>query len=204
MILTEIGEVGVHYNGKTEVLRPSFYAMSQLGTPREIVEVYASVMHPPIDRKTAKQQFDDALIVIHACSTADLSEVFGYYNERMKYVIKKADPHHVVPIAQGLLKHGITGALPEEKPKSGGPKEPEYLREFDSRTYVAMAMAHLGLTEKQAWSMTMTSFVGAMRAKFPTQPGNDPGDRAPTAEQHAATMEWFEKVGEKRRKQKGI
>jgi hypothetical protein len=41
------------------------------------------------------------------------------------------------------------------------------VREFDARGIAATAMAHLGLSEQEAWQLTMTSYIGAMRAKYP-------------------------------------
>ncbi len=50
MILTEIGEIGVHHNGETYVLRPSLYAMSKIGSPKEILRTYAFIMHESKDK----------------------------------------------------------------------------------------------------------------------------------------------------------
>ena len=50
-------------------------------------------------------------------------------------------------------------------------------------------MAHLGIGERDAWAMTMTSLVAALRAKFP-----QPKSASPTVEEHDATMAWFERV----------
>lgn len=192
MILTTVGEIGVHVGGAVYRLRPSLYAMTQLGEPAEIVEVFARVMGEPVGLIEQREQFRDALAVIHACSDDDLSGVFGYVNERMKYVLKKADPAHIVPLAQCLLKHGVVGDLPPlERPAD---QETEYVAEFNARDHVALAVAHLGASEQEAWQMTMTSFVGAMRAKFPETESGSPGSNAPSIEEHDATMEWFEKI----------
>lgn len=192
MILTDIGEVGVHVGGATYRLRPSFYAMTQIGEPAEIVRVFARVMSEPASKLEQKEQFLDALTVVHACSDDDLSDVFGYINERMKYVIKRADPDHIVPLAQCLLKHGIIGDLPPLKRSAD--QEAEYVAEFNARDHVALAVAHLGASEQEAWQMTMTAFVGAMRAKFPEAESSEPGANAPSVEDLDAAMEWFDKV----------
>lgn len=193
MTLTEIGEIGVRVGGTVHKLRPSLAAIAQIGTPADIVRVFASVMadfdHP--------DRFVDALAVLNACSADDLSEVFGCYvmaraGAGMRFKLGKADPAHIVPLAQCLLKHGVVGALPPLPPRPGA--EPEFVKEFDARGHVALAVAHLGVSSTEAWTMTMTELVGALRAKFPAQQSNEPGARAPTAEEHAATMEWFERV----------
>ncbi|MEN1443551.1 DUF6246 family protein, partial [Pseudomonas aeruginosa] len=58
-----------------------------------------------------------------------------------------------------------------------------------------------GLSEREAWSMTMTGLIGALRAKYPPTESNAPGARAPTAAEHDATMEWSDKIEAKRKAQ---
>lgn len=200
MILTEIGEIGIRTAEAEYLLRPSLYAMTQIGDPGEIVRVYASVMADEPHR----DQFLDALAVIHACSEEDLSEVFGAVHASDQgpvYEPGAAPAEHVIPLARCLLKHGITGALPELPRRAGD--EPEYTREFDARQHVSLAIAHLGMSSAEAWQMTMTELVGALRAKFPRPESNAPGARAPTLEEHNATMAWFEKVEAARAAQQG-
>ncbi|WXL23913.1 DUF6246 family protein [Ectopseudomonas mendocina] len=198
MILTEIGEIGVHVGDHCYRLRPSLYAMSKLGSPSEIVSLFANVMGDPLTKVHQHSQFRDALEVIHACTEEDVTEVFGYYNERFKYVLKKADPAHIIPLARCLLKHGVIGALPPLPVKSD--EDREYTAEFVARDHVAVAMAHLGVSEAEAWNMTMTSLVGALRAKFPQAESDSPGAKAPTIEEAEAALDWHDKVLEKRKK----
>ncbi|AZV93591.1 glycoprotein [Bordetella sp. J329] len=191
MILTEIGEIGITAGGRHYKLRPSLYAMTQIGEPAEIVRVYASVMSEAPHR----DQFGDALSVIFACAEDDLSGLFGAYQAAepgMGYVPGSAPPEHVIPLAQGLLRHGVTGALPPLPRKAD--EEPEFVQEFDARSHVSLAIAHLGMSSAEAWQMTMTELVGALRAKFPPSEGGSPGAKAPSKEQMEATMEWFERV----------
>lgn len=202
MILTEVGEIGVHAAGKVHRLRPSFYAMSQLGTPKEIVQTYALIMAEMPDDKSRWMQFQEALCVIHTCAEEDLSDVFGYFNERMKYRKGSASMADILPLARCLLKHGITGSLKELPRKAG--EEPNYTPEFNARDHVAVAMAHLGLTEADAWQMTMTGLVAALRAKYPPEESKTPGARAPTKEEHEATEAWFERIDARRKAKKLI
>ena len=202
MILTAVGEIGVRAGGALYVLRPSLHAMSTLGSPAEIVELFGRVMDDPLNADMAATQIGDALAVLSACSAdADvdrIGELFGNFDEHLRFVPGQAPASHVLPLARCLLKHGVTGALQPLPTRAD--QEPEYVREFDARAHVALAMAHLGLAEREAWAMTMTSLVGALRAKFPPSASNAPGARAPTKEQHEATMDWFDKVEAKRRK----
>lgn len=215
MILTDVGEVGIETGAAVYRLRPSFYAMTQIGTPQEIVRVFASVS---ADYDHA-EKLSDSLTVINACCDTDITPVFGHFEspgmakhfvrgyrfghfvERPatpEYVRGEADPEDVLVIARHLLIHGITGAQKPLPPKPG--QEPEYVHEFNALQHVSLAMAHLGLTSSEAWQLTMTELVGALRAKFPPQQSNAPGSRAPSKEQHEKTMAWFEAVSAARMK----
>lgn len=198
-ILTEIGEVGVHDGERVHILRPSLYAMTQIGGPEEIVRVFTSVME-------AAPSFVDALGVLYACAETDVSGIFGriepadYIPEQpcisgeimgaTRYVAGAVPPEHVVYLARCLLKHGVTGALAPLPIKEG--ETQEYTQTFNAREHVAVAMAHLGLSERDAWQMTMTSFIGAMRAKFPAEAA--PGSRAPSVDEYEADMARLDKI----------
>lgn len=209
MILTETGEIGVHAGDRVHVLRPSLYAMSQIGEPAQIVEIYAAVMTEGLQGKASADQFGEALAIIHACADADVSDLFGqfYFSEhRQRFIYRRglADPKDVLILARSLLRHGITGVLPPLPRKAGS--EEEYSAEFVARDYVALAIAHLGMSEREAWAMTMTGLVSALRAKFPQPESQGPGAKAPSKEQHAATEAWFDKIEAKRkaRNQSGV
>ncbi|AQS50724.1 hypothetical protein PAEH1_02640 [Paenalcaligenes hominis] len=190
MILTEIGEIGVSVDGRMYVLRPSLYAMTQIGEPDEIVRVYSSVM----SEQPHAFQFDDALAVLYACTPDDASgDVFGGYEPTkngLKITSGILPESHVVPLAQCLMKHGITGAH-EPLPRKAD-DEPEFVKEFDARAHVSLAIAHLGMSSEQAWQMTMTELVGALRAKFPQT--DAPGANAPGIDEVEETLDWHDKV----------
>lgn len=200
MILTEVGEIGVHVDGREVVLRPSLYAMSRLGEPREIVDVYGDVVGEAVNEVGRRRQFSGALAVLFCCTEEDVTDMFGHMTDS-GYVPGRVPLDHIVALARCLLKHGIVGALPE--PPRRADDEPTYTHEFDARGYVALAMAHLDQSEREAWNLTMTGLIGALRAKFPPQESDAPGAKAPTKEQHEATMEWFERIEAKRRKSQG-
>lgn len=197
MILVDIGEIGVTTGANFHKLRPSLYAISQLGTPEEILALYESLMGP-------EPRLLDALAVIHACAEDDVSDAFGCLvparrpgAQGVRYKPGAARLIDIVLIARSLLRHGISGALPPDEQQDDDAPEPTG---FDARAYVALAMAHLGASSRDAWQMTMTELVGAMRAKFP--PVKDANPRM-TAEEYEATMDWADRVEEARRKQNG-
>lgn len=167
--------------------------MTQLGDPEEIVRVYASVMHD----QPHPSQFFDALGVIYACSDDDISHLYGYIDESGEYVKGQAPESDVLPLARCLLKHGVMGDYeplpkPEHEPK-------QYVQSFNARDHVALAMAHLGMSSKEAWQMTMTELVGALRAKFPEAEieAKKNASRYPDQESLASLMAYHDKVKEK-------
>lgn len=203
MILTEIGEIGVHLQDKDYLLRPSLYAMSQLGEPAEIINIYAQLMYDVETEQDKKRQLELAIYVIYCCSeTDDMSDAFGFNDEYEGYVKGQAEHFQIIGLARCLLKHGITGALAPLPKKIGD--QPEYVKEFNARDHVSLAMAHLGVSERDAWQMTMTSLVGALRAKFPSSETNSQGANLPTKEEFEATMAWADAVEKKRMKKQGV
>lgn len=185
-IFKDVGEIGISYGDRHFLLRPSLYSMTELGEPMEIVRTYASVMHDD----DHPERFDDALATIYACSDDDLSAIFGSYDDEWIYTPGAAPVADILPIARCLLKHGVTGALKALRQAEG--EEPEYVAEFVARDHVALAVAHLGLSEREAWDMTMTSLVGAMRAKFPRP--DLPGAKAPSKTELEETLDWHDRV----------
>lgn len=185
-VYKDVGEIGITYGDRHFLLRPSLYNVTQLGEPMEIVRTYASVMH----EEDHEERFADSLAVIYACSEDDLSEVFGHFDDKWEYIPGAAPVSDVLPIARCLLKHGVTGAL--EQPKLAAGEEPDYVQEFSARDHVALAVAHLGVAERDAWDMTMTSVVGAMRAKFPVP--DAPGSKAPSKSEMEETLAWHDRV----------
>jgi len=189
MILTDIGEIGVIVDGRTFKLRPSLYAMTQIGEPDEIVRVYASVMseHPHPD------QTADAIAVLYACSPDDVGDIFGGHEASGKGVALSYGDiplQDIIPLAQCLLKHGVTGAH-DPLPRKAD-EEPEFVTAFDAGAHVSLAIAHLGMSSEQAWQMTMTELVGALRAKFPQV--DAPGSNAPSKDEMDEALEWHDKV----------
>lgn len=165
MILADIGEVGVHKEGgETVTFRPSFYAVSKLGSPSEIVQLFYRVM----SAETEAQALEDCVTVLWCCTDLDVSHLTGFWGVeggRLAWVPGMMNPSEIIILARHLLKHGITGDLSKRRRKKT--EKPEYMQEYDAASFAALAMAHLGLSETDAWDMTMTGFVSAMSAKYP-------------------------------------
>lgn len=215
-VLTEIGEQGLTFGEREVKLRPSFYAMTQLGNPEEIVELFVEIHKPPalvehMDWDPASvRQFGDAVSVnrvnryfrdmlflswqvLTACADEDISDLIGGPGTRYgSYRLGKVSPEIMLAMARSLMHHGCVGkAVQADKGKSSGG---DYSRNFDALSFVSLAVAHLGLTEAEAWNMTMSSFQGHWEAKHGKQ------KERRYVDEHVRTMEWLKAVNKMRDK----
>jgi hypothetical protein len=225
-VITAIGEQGLeHPDGRTALLRPSFYAMTQLGDPARIVEVFADlhrqpqlVQSMPFDSDGAKDQaarvnlsilrrhWRDMLFlsweVMTACSDDDLTPFIGEPGSRYgSYRLGPVKPEVMLALAQSLMQHGVIGPMPKEMADPEAVKEAKqkagnYTPEFDAMSFVSKAIAHLGMSEPEAWNLTLTGFAAHWEAKF-----GEPKEKRHSSE-HDATMNWLEKVNALRDKNK--
>lgn len=178
MILNDVGEIGASYEGLELILSPSLYAMSKLGSGKEIVDVFTRVMSGDLAY---------SLSVIQVCSDGDIRDVFGYIDTDLTFQEKGASADEVVVIAQSLMKHGLIGDV---ELNSRSNEKSDYFSVFEAKDYVATAVAHLGISIKDAWAMSMTSLLSVLKAKFPDTDKKD----TPTLEEVDQTMEWFNSV----------
>lgn len=187
--LTEIGEIGITARNRDYLLRPSFRAMQSLGSPREIVQIFHALHEGSV---TQRQHERDLLSlsaqVIEACVVeGDHIDLLGHIPAPGKYVPGDMPFTHWQIIAQALMRHGIIGVIPKKTyPKK---KSDEYVSEFRAADYVAAAVAHLGVSEAEAWNMTMTSFAGLMRSKF-----GEPEHKTPALEDYDDAMKKLEEI----------
>lgn len=193
------GEIGVTLDDADVTFRPSLLAISRIGSPAAIIEAFVDLLEPPRTYAQAIRQFRLALHVLSCCAdSADhLDELLGYYADGMVYQAGVMPPEDIVTIAQHLIRHGVSGVSPKgDEPMVKG----EPMREFDAAKFAAMAVAHLGMSEADAWSQTMTGLLAALHSKFPP----DKSDAASiTEKQYTDSMGWLAKVNAMRDKKHG-
>lgn len=168
----EAGELSISTATHDYLFRPSFAAMTSLGTPAEIVALFVALNSGPqinpIYPAESYRKWERSLIgmsydVLTACCDEDVTPLIGHVGSRYGTYVPGAMPvEHMPHLARSLMKHGITGNVK----LTGKPKADDYSQEFHAKDYVAAAIAHLGLSEDAAWNMTMTTFSAAMRSKF--------------------------------------
>lgn len=206
-VITDIGQAVIRAGGREIFLNPSFLAMSRLGAPEEIVRLFVTVHagHYPTHRISEPAIMRDVLArcfaemtaaaarVVIACCTENISQLIGTYQVTTKgklfYRPGLLPVTDVTELARHLIRHGVMGDQPPEQLKG---QKNEYSSKFDARSFVYTAVAHLGMSEADAWNMTMTSFRAAMNAKFPAKEK----DKIPTEEAYDEVMDWADKMVE--------
>jgi len=217
-VITAIGEQGLsHPDGRQALLRPSFYAMTQLGTPERIVELFAELHRAPpliqsmsfdtigareqahrVNLQLIRRHWRDMLFlsweVMTACSDDDLTPFIGEPGSRYgSYRLGPVNPEVMLALARSLMQHGVIGPLPKSKPEADAPKKQgTFTKKFDALPFVSKAIAHLGLSEGEAWNLTLTGFAAHWEAKF----GENKQERY--SEEHDSTMNWLEQVNKLR------
>lgn len=196
-----IGEASAQLDGVTFMFRPTLANIADIGTPTEIVEVFAIVMSEATSKEHAWQQLGAALRVLYCCAdefTPDLERLLGHWVDPTprRYTPGKMPPHAVVGIARQMLRHGVVGVPldPDNKPLTN---DGDYSQEFKAAEYAALGAAHLGLNIEQAWQMTMTSMVQILAAKFP--PDKKKTVTAKDLEKNDKTVSWLRRVNAARK-----
>jgi hypothetical protein len=152
---------------------PAFARLADLGTPREIVALFAE-LHGLTPGMAARY------VLGVLCEQEDCLPLLGWVE-----LAGDAPEHHpgLIPeveqviLARHLMRHGIAGT-----PQPGGPAG-EYAQEFDPAAYIAAARVHLGVSAAEAGAMSMSEFQSLMLAKFPPESGGPP-----SREEYEATM----------------
>ena len=194
--LTDIGEISIsdsREGGKDYLLRPSFEAMTRIGTPEEIVQAYATIhgsdvaqlievcagtlgrfpawLSPSFNR-AAEKLFFASWQVLQACCEDDLTPMIGEWKAWSKCVVYRPGQipkNDIIVLAQHLMQHGVVGKakVRQLQRHETGEKTTEF-RELD---YIVAAQTHFRMSEAEAVRLTMTKFQMLLAAKYPDQKG---------------------------------
>lgn len=189
MILTEAGEVGLQCASLPQVvLRPSLAAMARIGEPQEIVAIAYRVF-------SGTATMVDVLSTLWACCDEDISEYTGYMGEH-GYVAGEMPPEEAGIICAHLLMHGLIGKTDKQRQPQGANQSANDT--FVAADYAALAIAHLGMSERDAWGTTMTTLINALHSKFPEINKQQPGSNAPSLAELDADMAELDRINKLR------
>lgn len=215
--LTDIGEVVLssRKDGEKEyLLRPSFAAMTRIGTPEEIVSAYATIhgsdvqnlisacasnlghlpewLSPQIYRM-AEKVLSVSMQVVQACCEDDLTIMIGEWKGWSRYIVYRPGAlsrNDIIVIAQHLMTHGVIGKAKVRKLQRH--ETNSTTTAFNAIEYINAARTHFEMTREDAAHLTMTEFALLLNAKYPDQKGL-------TREEYDAVMDdderrWQEKM----------
>lgn len=212
--LTDIGEMRLseaEEGGKDYFFKASFDAMTAIGSPSEIVNIF-SLIHgaeiqkvidkvsqapcvlPPqmlnaLFRRPGEDLLAAAMHVMRCCykGDCDLSSLIGEWkggDKCVEYCPGALEKDDIVLLAQSLMQHGVIGKAKVRRLQRN--EKNEYSNEFKVIDYIMAARNHFGMNRDDAANLTMTEFTLLLAAKYPEQKGLTKEEYDAVAEAHLA------------------
>lgn len=189
MIHVRTGQFAVVVDGRRYVFNPCFAAMAKIGSDRELVEYFATIhggkypsrlpadpdLRNRIMARCYGEMVQSSIHILKCCSDDDITALVGECRftpaGKLRQKPGLMPTEDIITLAQHCMYHGLIGDGPEED--TGEIREGEYKPTFNVLEFVYSAVAHLGLSESEAWGMTMTGYRAAVRAKMPPEAKNE-------------------------------
>lgn len=224
--LTEIGEMRISLSDRSFFFKPSFRAMNEIGTPKEIVEVYARLngidyvaplQHVECLPFGAQMQviktiskpvygrhvLSAAYIVMQSCCEDDVSVLIGGWKPTprgVRYVPGIMPVSDIIIIARNLMQHGIIGKSPLKVPERLEEQGKKTTNEFHASQYIISARTHFDMTRDEAENLSMTEFQMMIKNKYPEPKGLTKEERAAEYDQAKADRERMKALAERKAK----
>lgn len=228
--LTEIGEMRISLSDRSFFFKPSFRAMNEIGTPKEIVEVYAKlngidyvsplqhVEYLPFGAQMqvmktiskpvyGRHVLSAAYIVMQSCCEDDVSVLIGGWKPTprgVRYVPGIMPVSDIIIIARNLMQHGIIGKSPLKVPERLEEQGKKTTNEFHASQYIISARTHFDMTRNEAENLSMTEFQMMIKNKYPEPKGLTEEERAAEYDQAKADRERMKALAERKAKKRGI
>jgi hypothetical protein len=224
--LTEIGEMRISLSDRSFFFKPSFRAMNEIGTPKEIVEVYArlngidyvaplqhveylpfgaqmQVMKTISKPVYGRHVLSAAYIVMQSCCEDDISVLIGGWKPTprgVRYVPGVMPVSDIIIIARNLMQHGIIGKSPLKVPERLEEQGKKTTNEFHASQYIISARTHFDMTRDEAENLSMTEFQMMIKNKYPEPKGLTKEERAAEYDQAKADRERMKALAERKAK----
>lgn len=224
--LTEIGEMRISLSDRSFFFKPSFRAMNEIGTPKEIVEVYArlngidyiaplqhveclpfgaqmQVMKTISKPVYGRHVLSAAYIVMQSCCEDDISVLIGGWKPTprgVRYVPGIMPVSDIIIIARNLMQHGIIGKSPLKVPERLEEQGKKTTNEFHASQYIISARTHFDMTRDDAENLSMTEFQMMIKNKYPEPKGLTKEERAAEYNQAKADRERMKALAERKAK----
>lgn len=224
--LTEIGEMRISLSDRSFFFKPSFRAMNEIGTPKEIVEVYAKlngidyvaplqhVEYLPFGAQMqvmktiskpvyGRHVLSAAYIVMQSCCEDDVSVLIGGWKPTprgVRYVPGIMPVSDIIIVARNLMQHGIIGKSPLKVPERLEEQGKKTTNEFHASQYIISARTHFDMTRDEAENLSMTEFQMMIKNKYPEPKGLTKEERAAEYDQAKADRERMKALAERKAK----
>lgn len=224
--LTEIGEMRISLSDRSFFFKPSFRAMNEIGTPKEIVEVYAKlngidyvaplqhVEYLPFGAQMqvmktiskpvyGRHVLSAAYIVMQSCCEDDISVLIGGWKPTprgVRYAPGIMPVSDIIIIARNLMQHGIIGKSPLKVPERLEEQGKKTTNEFHASQYIISARTHFDMTRDEAENLSMTEFQMMIKNKYPEPKGLTKEERAAEYDQAKADRERMKALAERKAK----
>lgn len=224
--LTEIGEMRISLSDRSFFFKPSFRAMNEIGTPKEIVEIYArlngidyvaplqhveclpfgaqmQVMKTISKPVYGRHVLSAAYIVMQSCCEDDVSVLIGGWKPTprgVRYVPGIMPVSDIIIIARNLMQHGIIGKSPLKVPERLEEQGKKTTNEFHASQYIISARTHFDMTRDEAENLSMTEFQMMIKNKYPEPKGLTKEERAAEYDQAKADRERMKALAERKAK----
>lgn len=194
----EIGECSITVGDRDYFFRPSLTAMTRIGEPDEIVQVFYDLHNNEVSSllqrgvnaygfvpdwllkfahqpQVIKRSMLAAISVIQACCDEDTSlltgEIIPGKSGKWAFVYRKGvmSSFEMIVIAQSLIVHGVIGKAKVRRLQKH--ETGEATTEFRAFDYVSAARHHFSMPRNEAEQLTMTEFQLMLAAKYPDQKG---------------------------------
>lgn len=224
--LTEIGEMRISLSDRSFFFKPSFRAMNEIGTPKEIVEVYAKlngidyvaplqhVEYLPFGAQMqvmktiskpvyGRHVLSAAYIVMQSCCEDDASVLIGGWKPTprgVRYIPGIMPVSDIIIIARNLMQHGIIGKSPLKVPERLEEQGKKTTNEFHASQYIISARTHFDMTRDEAENLSMTEFQMMIKNKYPEPKGLTKEERAAEYDQAKADRERMKALAERKAK----
>jgi hypothetical protein len=169
-----IGEQAVHVWGRDFVFRPLFYRVAQLGTPKEILDIFNQAQTVGDDGFIAAWR-----VMAEFCDDENIDNLIGYFYyceklNRLRYVRGKMPIEDIHIIGASLITDALIGR-PTNSDKVKASKEAPST-EFNPAEFVAIGNAHFSGIDW--WGKTMIELQQAIKAHNPEKE-----EKLPTAKE---------------------
>lgn len=224
--LTEIGEMRISLSDRSFFFKPSFRAMNEIGTPKEIVEVYArlngidyvaplqhveylpfgaqmQVMKTISKPAYGRHVLSAAYIVMQSCCEDDISVLIGGWKPTprgVRYIPGIMPVSDIIIIARNLMQHGIIGKSPLKVPERLEEQGKKTTNEFHASQYIISARTHFDMTRDEAENLSMTEFQMMIKNKYPEPKGLTKEERAAEYDQAKTDRERMKALAERKAK----